>query len=244
VRAARRATALACVVAGVLAAVTGSGSAQPRTASRPAPRDDFHYGTVHDVQHPPNPDLVSDSTGWLREHGIRDFPKDEACWQTLPMDPPESMMNACVCDQLYRIAGRELLTCSRFKDADETAHSNLVPGAQHLVMYDVTRGSMRLVLDEAIGASSDNLLPSPVRLEVSATDTDLLLGEHGNECAHSLEAFRALEHDPVWGASARPAEAIYTQVCASRGRYQWKSGRFIRVGDAPPVITRDHPYPI
>jgi hypothetical protein len=226
----------------------GSASAQPRTGQRaPSPasaqpaHDDFHYGIVHDTPHPANPDMVSDSAAWLRDHGIREFPKDEACWQTLPMDPPEYMMNACVCDQLYRIAGRELLTCSRFKDATS---ASLVPGAQHLVMYDITRGSMRLVLDEAIGASSDNLLPSPVRLEVSATDTDLLLGEHGNECAHSLEAFRALEHDPVWGPSARPAEAIYSQVCASRGRYQWRRDRFVRVGDAPPVLVRAHPYPI
>ena len=161
------------------------------------------------------------------------------------MDPPEYMMNACVCDQLYRIAGRELLTCSRFKDAKNASLvPPLVPGAQHLVMYDVVRGSMRLVLDEAIGASSDNLLPSPVRLEISATETELFIGEHGGECARSLEAFHALERDPVWGSSARPAEVIYSQVCASRGRYQWRTNRLVRVGDAPAVITREHPYPI
>ena len=225
------------LAASALALAPALASAEPRTTS-PAPAS---HGLVRDGIHPPNPDMVSDSAAWLRDHGIREFPRDEACWQTLPLDPPELMMNACVCDQLYRIAGRELLACSRFKDAED---SNLVPGAQHLVLYDVTRGSMRLVLDEAIGASSDNLLPSPVRLEVSATESDLYIGEHGAECARSLEAFRALEHDPVWGHSARPAEAIYSQVCASRGRYQWKNNRFVRIGDAPPVLVREHPYPI
>ncbi len=243
-----RLAALGCAIAAVASSVLGGGAAraQPQAQTKKAAaRDDFHYGIVHDPPHPPNPDLVSDSAAWLREHGIREFPKDEACWQTLPMDPPEYMMNACVCDQVYRIAGRELLTCSRFRDAKTPSPVPLlVPGAQHLVMYDVTRGAMRLVLDEAVAATSDNLLPSPVRLEVSASETELLLGEHGGECARSLEAFRALEHDPVWAPSARPAEAIYSQVCASRGRYQWRNNRLVRVGDAPAVLVREHPYPI
>ena len=125
------------------------------------------------------------------------------------------------CVGSLRVAGvGELLVCTGPRDSAALS----VPAVMHTVLYAISSGSLRAVLDVPTEAAcSWEYAKSPMtsaRLRPVVDGADLVLEDAVAPCERALaDATRE---------QLLPERAVLASVCAARGRYRWQNGRFVK----------------
>jgi hypothetical protein len=149
---------------------------------------------------------------WMKEHGVTAPPEVDVCdYEALMGEPPVPVV---VCSTHADLSG------------DRVVYRRTIFAAEH--------GELRRVFDAAIASGQREPSSDPdaggdrhaVRLEFSMTvDGTITLRDSGDRGCSAA-------------AAGKRRDEAADKVCAARGVYVWKEGRFVRAARAPTVEER------